>query len=40
MNDEASELITVVRLVAQGNTIGPLTFAVVKEIVTKWPALR
>ena len=36
INDEASEIITITRGVAQGNTISPLTFAVVKETVAKW----
>ena len=38
VNREASEIITITRGVAQGNTISPLTFAVVKETVAKWTA--
>ena len=38
VNGEASEFITITRGVAQGNTISPLTFAVVKETVVKWIA--
>lgn len=36
VNGKASELITITRGVAQGNTISPFTFAVVKETVAKW----
>lgn len=36
VNGKASEIITITRGVAQGNTISPLTFAVVKETVAKW----
>ena len=36
VNGEASDTITITRGVAQGNTISPLTFAVVKETVAKW----
>ena len=36
VNGEASDTITITRGVAQGNTIIPLTFAIVKETVAKW----
>ena len=36
VNGQASETITITRGVAQGNTISPLTFAVVKKTVAKW----
>ena len=36
VNGDASDIITITRGVAQGNTISPLTFAVVKETVAKW----
>ena len=35
VNGQASETITITRGVAQGNTISPLTFAVVKETIAK-----
>lgn len=38
INGKATEVITITRGVAQGNTISPLTFAVVKETVAKWIA--
>ena len=37
-NGEAFDIITITRGVAQGNTISPLTFAVIKETVAKWIA--
>lgn len=38
VNGEASELITITWRLAHDNTISPLTFAVVKEVVAKWIA--
>ena len=36
VNGQAFETITITRGIAQGKTINPLTFAVVKETVAKW----
>jgi hypothetical protein len=36
VNGQASETIMITREVAQGNTISPFTFAVVKKTVAKW----